>query len=265
MNKIHYLARKILSGMPVKNQEYGLRILTYHRVEDSNHRLNVLPVTFRHQMRFLRQNSYKTLTLYEAWYHIVKGIRCPDKSVVITFDDGYKNNFTHAFPCLQEYGHKAEVFLIADSVGKAKEGEQMLTWDEIKIMFRQGIDFGSHALSHSRLTKIPAVIAREEIVRSKDILEQSLGKKVDFFCYPKGDYNPSVREMVKDAGYLGACSTEVGINDMADDVYCMRRTEISRFDDLDDFAGKLAGKFDCMHKAYQIYSRLKTLTVKVTI
>ena len=252
--KAYQFVRKALSCLPVEHGP-GLRILTYHRVDYSNQRLNVLPDRFKEQMKYLSEAGYITLKNEELFRFRKSGF--PEKSIMITFDDGYKNNYTNVFPCLVEHGINVVIFLITDYIGKEYTREQILGWNEIKEMSRHGIDFGSHACAHRRLTELPQSDIKTEVECSKKIIEDNLGKKADLFCYPKGYYDRSVKEIVKAAGYRGACATEVGGNDRLTDVFSLKRTEISLYDDLEDFKAKLQGRFDLLHGAYATWRRIR--------
>ena len=124
-----------------------------------------------------------------------------------------------------------------------------LDWREVKEMQAQGIEFGSHTITHPMLSQVPLDVARREIGESKRMLEDRLGTDVPFFCYPRGDVNEAVRRVVRDEGYRAACSTLPGLNSRRTDLFGLRRTYISRRDSLPEFAKKMAGAYDLLQQA----------------
>lgn len=227
-------------------KEKGVRILCYHSVSDEKKKYTTVPIqNFKDQIRFLSEEGYHTIGLNE-----LIGGRLDEKSIVITFDDGYQNNYDNAFPVMKQFRFKGVVFCIAEKIGT----EGYLNVGQIREMVEEGFEFGSHSLSHPELTALRSQEKEREIIGSKQHLEKELGVEIDFFCYPKGLYDEEVIEWVKKAGYYGACSNipgtnEEGKNGQKINPYLLKRTEISSTDTLDDFKKKIAGAYDLMHKA----------------
>ena len=169
------------------------------------------------------------------------------KSIVITFDDGFADNYDNAYPVLKEYGFPATIFSVSRFVGRTNEWMQdegfprrkLLGWRELKEMSDNGIIIGSHTTTHSLLTEIEPESARQEIMNSKYELEDSLEKPVHFFAYPYGGLNEQIGKFVKEAGYLGACSIRSGFNSEATDPFTLRRIEVYGTDPLWKFVLKL--------------------------
>lgn len=216
----------ILSGLLYRN--YTVPILMYHSVYPGAvyaNRLSVSTLTFERQMRFLSQHRYNILPL-EAVADIIRdGKRPPDKTVAVTFDDGYKDNYSHAFPILKKYRIPATVFVIIDEIGRPDR----LSWEEIREMQDSGlVFFASHCLGPEPLVNIQS---REEIKRqiseSRRVLEEKLGRRVAGFSYPEGRFNPEIRQMVIDAGYGFAVATNPGRDFPDGDVYALKRLRIS--------------------------------------
>lgn len=209
-------------------------ILMYHEIlpnPDSAYRLAVSIKAFDRQMAFLKKHHYNVITL-EALADLIKEKkRIPPRTIVITLDDGYWNNFTYAFPILKKYNLPATIFIIINEVGRInKFGKRdRLSWDEIKLMQDlRIITFGSHALGPEPLInfKDKAEIKRQ-IFDSKKILEERLGRKVVAFSYPEGRFNAKIRQWVIDAGYKLAVTTSPGKKFPDDDLFALKRLRIS--------------------------------------
>ncbi|MBI3999980.1 MAG: polysaccharide deacetylase family protein [Candidatus Omnitrophica bacterium] len=218
----------------------GIRILGYHRVNNDERNYTTVRVSdFRTQLQFLSEAGYQTISLDD----LVDG-RLKAKSIVITFDDGYRDIYEYAYPILKGFGFSATVFCIGEQIGEAS----YLGWEDIEEMRRDGFEFGSHTLVHPDLRFLKQEEKWREIFGSKKFLEERFGLKVNFFCYPFGLYDGEVINMVKKAGYMGACSNLPGANKKINP-YLLRRTEIAAQDTLDDFKKKLAGAYDFLHQA----------------
>ena len=179
-------------------------------------------------MALLHDKGYQTLSLMELSDSLPRQITPPERSLVITFDDGYRSVYEHAFPVLQRYGMTATVFL-ATGNGKTKrlpsmDGRSMLSWHEIKEMHRSGIAFGGHTLTHPDLTQLRPELAETEVVGGKRIIEDALGSKVDTFAYPFGRYDKRCRELVS-RHFVCACSDRLGLLRPDTDPYAMERVD----------------------------------------
>jgi len=203
-------------------------ILMYHYVyhgANPNDRLVVTPRTLERQMRFLKKYRYNVLPLKELANLIRDKKRIPTRAVAITFDDGFKNNYTFAFPILKKYNLPATMFIIVNEVGRPDK----MSWEEMKIMRDSGIiDFGSHALGAEPLINIKSDSElKRQVFDSKKILEEKLNKEASMFSYPEGRFNPKIRQLVIDAGYKGAVATSPGKNFANGDIFALKRLRIS--------------------------------------
>ena len=211
-------------------QQYVAPILMYHSVNPNalpGNRLAVSVNTFERQMRFLKTHHYKVVPL-EAIAGLIKDRKkTPPKTVALTFDDGYKDNYTYAFTILKKYNLPATIFIIVNEVGRPQSDR--LSWDEIKAMQDTGlINFGSHTLTHKYLEEIKAEGELiKEVFDSKRILEARLGRKVNAFSYPSGRFTAAMRQMVIDAGYKLAVATNPGKCIPNDDIFALKRLRIS--------------------------------------
>jgi peptidoglycan/xylan/chitin deacetylase (PgdA/CDA1 family) len=203
----------------------------YHSISPNaqkDDRLTITPETFKRQMDFLKKHRYNVITLKEAVNIIKNKKKAPYHTIALTFDDGYKNNYTYAFPVLKEYNFPATLFIIVNEVGRS-QGDRV-SWDDIKIMQASGlITIGSHTLNHSYLIDLAS---QEEITNevrdSKKALEEKLGCKIDVFSYPAGRFNEKIRQVVIDAGYKFAVATNPGKKIPDDDIFAVKRLRISR-------------------------------------
>jgi len=204
-------------------------VLMYHKIDDSAHvsKLSVTPESFRKQMSFLKRHKFNVVSLEELVSIVGQGKRPPRKTVAITFDDGYDNNYTNAFPVLKEFSLPATIFVVPNYIGR----EGYLSSDEIREMSREGIDIGSHSMRHAWLPKLEGAELRQEVSGSKAKLEKITGSAVNFLSYPLGGFNKKVRQGAIDAGYLGACATNPGKDYPDNDVYAIKRVRISRTSD----------------------------------
>lgn len=180
-------------------------ILVYHSVEPKTDKkqtrlqkqYHVFPETFRAQMQYLKDNGYVPIPMKMYQRYLEQGIEIPKKSVVLTFDDGWKNQYQYAYPILKEFGYPATFYIITSAVG----GVSYVTWDEIKEMMQSGMDIQSHTKTHANLAKVDPKKALEELVDSKKVLEEKLGRKITMVAYPYYSQNEAVHALVEQAGY----------------------------------------------------------------
>ena len=205
---------------------YFLPILMYHSIDDNDKdaRLSISPKSFERQMEFLYKNHYNVIGLDKAAEYIKNGKNPLSKTIVITFDDGYYDNYEHAYPVLKKYGIKATLFVIVDKIGQPG----WVGWKELKEMSDSGIiTIGSHTMTHPWLTSLNIEKIKSEFKNSKEILENRLGKRVDLLCYPMGNHDGRSEENAKRSGYVCAVGTNPGKSSSADDIYAIGRIKIS--------------------------------------
>lgn len=207
---------------------YAVPILMYHSINYQKGNHFVSPENFAKQLEYIKNKGYEVITLDELAGSIKSKQRLKNNKVVITFDDGYQDNFKYAYPVLRKFGFPATIFLISDFVGGEK---RFLNWDEIKIMSKNNISFGVHTKTHFYLgSYVDEKTAWEEIVSPKIRIEQEIGAAVDYFCYPSGGFNERVKGLVKGAGYRGACTTNRGLVNFNRDAYELKRVKMTNAD-----------------------------------
>lgn len=209
-------------------QRYMLPIVMYHSVVPMVAKGNLLTVsagTFEKQMSFLKRHQYNVVRLEAVRDYILGNKKIPGRTIALTFDDGYKDNYTYAFPILKKYNFPATVFIIVSEVGSPDR----LSWEEIKEMQDSGlITFGSHTFTHPFLDNLKSTQdLKREIFGSKIALEEKLGKPVEIFSYPIGRFNAQVIQEVKDAGYQVAVVTNPGKKLPDNNVLALKRLRLS--------------------------------------
>jgi len=201
-------------------------ILTYHSIDgdEQKTKLSLSAASFALQMEYLYKNKYKVISLAEMADLIRAKKRIPHRTVTITFDDGFRNNYLCAYPILKRYGFPATFFVVVGWVGS----DRYMTWDDLKELSKNNITVGSHTMAHHWLPSMDNDALRREIYDSKKILEDHLGSQVLFLAYPLGAYDDKVKTMVKEAGYAAACGTNPGKFSPWEDLFALKRIKISR-------------------------------------
>jgi peptidoglycan/xylan/chitin deacetylase (PgdA/CDA1 family) len=227
----------------------AIPILLYHRIGDPPRGARVAgqyvsAALFRRHLSYLRRRGYETVSLIA-----IAERRCslPARPVAITFDDGYRCLHEEALPALSEHGFSATVFLVAGAAGGTNTWEQavgdvaepLLGLSEMREMKEAGVEFGSHTLTHPHLTALPADVTAREIADSKARIEDLLGAPCRSFAYPYGDWNSAVRDLVAEAGYEVACTTQRAAARRTDDPLALPRINIRRYNIVPRFAYKL--------------------------
>jgi peptidoglycan/xylan/chitin deacetylase (PgdA/CDA1 family) len=210
----------------------GVPILTYHKIgpRPRGVRLKGLylsPKLFERQLTELREAGFTSAPLESAANQTDNSAR----HVVLTFDDGYLNVVENALDLLAKQRFRAVQFLVVNFLGKINEwdlraGEkpELLMDDaQVRDWLAAGHEIGSHTLTHPRLSRLTLRDAKEEITASKKRLEDLLGRPIAHFCYPYGDWNEPVRDLVVEAGYLTACTTRFGVNTRATSTFTLNR------------------------------------------
>lgn len=187
------------------------QILIYHSIDSSGSCISMASLEFERQMEIIRDEGYNVITLRELVECLEKGDEKSD-SVVLTFDDGFRNNYEAALPILEKFGFKATIFLATGYLGKKCRWDKrsdipdlpLLDWDMVKEMDSYGIDFQPHTVTHPHLTGIPDKKIREELRDSRKAIEDRIGKRCAVLCYPYGEYDSRVIEVVRQEGFSAA-------------------------------------------------------------
>jgi len=205
-------------------------VLLYHSIGSNGSFYTVNPEQFKMQMDYLRKN-YRIVSLEEIMNFVEAKNKLPMKSVALTFDDGYYDNYINAYPYLRKYGLPATIFITVGYVGKQMclDGVllRMLNWNEIKLMSSNKVDIGSHTITHPELHKISSEDVIKEIVGSKREIEEVIGKNVDYFAYPSSRFNKKIINLVKSSGFRGAFG-ESGLIKPGDNPFCVKRISVDK-------------------------------------
>jgi len=205
-------------------------ILMYHSITPdvaAGTMLAVTAETFEKQMSFLARHRYNVISVEELAGLIRSKQKIPRNTVALTFDDGYKDNFTYAFPILKKYGLTATFFVIVQEVGRLQQDR--VSWDQIREMHTSKVfSIGSHCIGPEPLINLKSVQeVKYQIVDSKKILQQRLGSPVSVFSYPEGHFTEAIRQVVIDAGYQAAVATNPGKGYPHEDIFALKRIRIS--------------------------------------
>lgn len=207
----------------------GFPILEYHMVRDDlpdeeSYDYAVPLEDFRQQLDYLQEQGYETVTLLEYMKAKKGKFTLPEKPIVLTFDDGYDDNYTNLLPLLEERGMKAVVFMVTNEIGRPG----YLTWEQLRDMEKRGIELGSHTANHQPLTTLDEKKRGEELKLSKLLMEWNGLKTIFSFSYPNGAYDEKLPPLLKENEYLAAVTGEAGLNDMNTDPYLLHRINIPR-------------------------------------
>lgn len=203
----------------------GPTILMYHKIGDppDGSKLKKLWVStkkFRRQMAYLADEGYHPILFKDLYAHWDKGVPLPPKPVLITFDDGYANNHDLAYPILKDFGFRATLFVVVQTVGwdnrwhdpKSETRIPMVTWPQLKELQKAGWEIGSHTMNHPNLERTQLKDVEIEVTKSRAIIGEFLDEVPPTFAYPygAGADTPAIVERVKQAGYRLAVSVHSG-------------------------------------------------------
>lgn len=234
-----YLKRSF-SGPNLKHNNEGIPVIMYHSI--SNKKGNEIQLSkdlFEAQMKFLKDKNYTTLSLDELYDFITSNKPIPQKSVVLTFDDGYVDNYLNAYPILKKYNFRATIFVITDNVDKYSH---TINSYQIKEMSSNGIDIMSHTEKHEDLSTLNYDNQLYTMKTSKKFLEKILDKKVNYIAYPYGRWNKTTIKAAENSGYTMAFSTSGTWTDKSDGIYKLDRVYISSNFDLTEFERRLTNR-----------------------
>ena len=221
------------------SSEDGVKILVlnYHMVNTMFISLAVEPRDFDIQMKYLVDHGYHTITPDEL-YEALKGSgKLPERPVLITFDDGYEDNYTNAYPILRKYGLKATIFVVTGFLSK-RDG--YLTWDQLREMEQNGITIESHTVTHAPLPELSDERIREELAESKRHAEEELGHPIEYIAYPTGVHDLHIAEIARACGYKAVFTVKYSNVDQNSNIFALERVPVFRTENTNqDFVERL--------------------------
>jgi peptidoglycan/xylan/chitin deacetylase (PgdA/CDA1 family) len=220
---------------------WHIPVLMYHMVDTRIEspdlitlHLTVMAPVFEEQLRLLHHAGYRAGRLDEIWNGL-NGHTPPAHRIVLTFDDGYTDNYTVAFPLLKRYGWTGTFFVVTSTIGTRGH----MTPAQLSEMSAAGMAIESHGQHHIDFSRLPLDAARTELSRSKQIIAGWSGKPVDFFAYPAGRFSPSLERLLDDLGYHGALTEVPGFASASSRPFALERVRVDHDDSLATFARKL--------------------------
>ncbi|MBC7263084.1 MAG: polysaccharide deacetylase family protein [Chloroflexi bacterium] len=218
-------------------------ILMYHYISvpppdaDAIRRdLSVSPEQFEAQLHYLRNEGYQTITLRDLILHLTTGYPLPTKPIVLTFDDGYRDHYTNAFPLLRKYGYVGTFFVVTQFLDEGYEA--YMTWEQVVEMSAAGMDIEAHSHSHREMHNQSLDFVVFEVLRPKEAIEARLHKPVRFFCYPSGKSDEQTVQVLHSANYWGAVTVAQGALHDSDHLFQLKRIRVrGRYtvEDLDEW------------------------------
>jgi len=241
----------------VDKKKYEVPVVMYHRVINKSenegiHGTYIYENIFREHMKYLKENNFSVITFEDlnniGWRNRFDKNK---KYIIITFDDGYVDNYELAFPILKEFNFKATIFLMGESTYNEwdvkADGEKsfpLMSVEMIKEMQDYGIEFGAHTFNHPKLNKLSNDEIKHQIVDVKKPLEEKIGREIITFAYPYGILNDYAKKMVEEAGYTFGVATDSGSVCLSDDLYQIRRIAIFPNTNLFSFKRKVKGNYN---------------------
>jgi peptidoglycan/xylan/chitin deacetylase (PgdA/CDA1 family) len=227
-------------GLNLTNEDVGIPVLYYHSVlPDSEvptkNEVTISPEKLKEELQLVKNLGYTTLTMSEVNDYIINNKEIPQKSILITFDDGYTDNYVHAFPILKELNMKATVFVISSGI----DSGYYMSSDQLKEMSNYGIDIESHTVNHVHLNTLSYEQQLKELKDSKAKIESVTNKNVLSIAYPFGDFNDNSKKAALDAGYSLAFTTNKGLANRTDNHVALDRIYVNSEYSLETFKESL--------------------------
>jgi len=258
---------------PFKGRRSGcVPVLMYHSISDDPekgvgvyYRVATSPQRFDGQMQWLAEAGYRGVSLEEALSAPAGG----EKLAAITFDDGFRDFHTTAWPVLKRHRFTATMYLPTAFIGSQRRAffnRECLTWDEVRELRREGVRFGSHTVNHPKLYELAWENIENELAESKQQIERELGERISGFAYPYAfpqedrTFTQRLRAILKASGYQSCATTMIGTRLPGSDPLLVKRQPVNDCDDRALFEAKLSGAYDWMACPQAIIRRAKSWT-----
>jgi peptidoglycan/xylan/chitin deacetylase (PgdA/CDA1 family) len=228
-----------------QQRTWRIPILMYHYVsappadaDAIRHDLSVTPEQFEEHLQLLVAEGYSATTLHDLALALQIGYPLPPKPIILTFDDGYRDHYTEAFPLLVRYGLRGTFFIITSMADQ--EQPAYVTWEQVSAMHAAGMEIGSHAYTHADLRWRSVDFLVWQMEGSKEAIEQRIAEPVRFFCYPSGKYDDQAIAVLHSANYWGAVTVEQGGAQSSERMFELQRIRIHERTDVAALAQALA-------------------------
>lgn len=177
----------------------GVPVLMYHSIaNDKGNDAVISPAQFTSEMNLLKANNFHTITLDQLYNYLTARKPLPENPVMLTFDDGYADNYTNVLPIVRRLKLHAVLFMIT---GKADTGGYYLNWQQLREMSEAGFEINSHTVTHPRLPNLTMDKQKQELVASRAAIKNKLNLTANYFCYPYGRYNAQTIKLLQATGY----------------------------------------------------------------
>jgi peptidoglycan/xylan/chitin deacetylase (PgdA/CDA1 family) len=268
---------------PLRRAGFGatdrcLPVLMYHSISDDSepgihpyYRVTTSPSRFAEQMQWLADGGWTGVSLEQALSRPANGQGDDRRAAAITFDDGFRDFYTEAWPVLQEHRFAATMYLPTAFISRRREswrGKECLTWTEVRELRAGGVQFGSHTATHQKLYKLPWNAIEHEVTISKACLQQELREDIASFAYPYAfpqedrSFTTKFMELLLDHGYHSCVTTVIGRIRGADHHLCLKRLPVNSCDDKALFLAKLNGAYDWLGSVQLACRQMKRGTAR---
>ncbi len=241
------LAARSRAGMPIDVEWDGtlrrvhVPVLMYHYISNPPSDadairldLSVTPENFRKQMQWLKQKGYQTITPGQLAAALLRGAKLPARPILLTFDDGYADAYTNAFPILKEFGFAGTFFVVSGFIDDGR-GEY-ISWTQAREMAEAGMSIQNHSRTHKDMRGRDHEWLVNQIDVPQDRIEQNTGVRPRFFCYPSGGYDDTAVHELQNAGYTLAFTTNDGAFAYTDNMLRIPRVRIRGATTVEQFA-----------------------------
>ena len=258
-------AVKFAGSWKALRAEFGLRlpILMYHGIgplrEGFSIYLTVSPELFERHLQWIRNNGYTPIRIADWVAYRCEGKPLPEKPILLTFDDGYRDLSEFGLPLLRKYGFTGTVFVVTDQIGGINawdlhlglSEQPLMSEEQIRFWAQEGIEFGAHTRTHADLTKTAPEEIAEEMRGSRQRLEELLGTTVASVAYPYGYYTEAIAEIARQH-FAAALTCDRGLNSLQTDLLHLRRSEVVPFSSWGEMRSMVSFGFNAYYLAREV-------------